>query len=813
MKNKMTISEKCGDRLRVVRCFNLAPVSAAEADVLRPVGAPLCVAPAGWMPLTEVNLASGSRLIVVYSGATLGVVSDDDATKVSVLAELKTVPRCAAVVDRRVVVMTDETPVTLFIDDDALTFGGEMPEFPAVTFSAVAAGSLEAKPAPLSADVTSMTLTVKNSLFTAMADVVNALKADARRAGTAIQPILAGCRFVSATGEVVHRTPPVLVSLGANELGDFVKLYSVGADATLTPLTVSVNSFKVRVDFSGSLGEPWTRLVDRCEIVVASPFEVNTESSDRFEAFYRTANGERTVLASLGDMTALSSTTPDASRRAMENAVAAFETTAVRVATLRAPFDENLSRTLDFAVEPTALSFIEVDDTEPMRYVREPHTFTARECAVTGGSVVWADVTAHRFGGYDPRCYASELKDVAWRGVVAVTFASGDETVVWQGGGTTNAPASLGALLTYPAADAVSMTVRIKLAGESQRVTTVALRPDSSRRYAISFDTSAKEHPMTETTEPLVADAEAKVVRRFDHSVVVARSAAPTESVSTFSTDGAITAVTAAQSSGGAWEFGRQRYHLFTDRGVALATVNSTLTTTSVNLIDRRLAVNGDAVCATTDATYFATPEGEIVRLTATRARTIVSDAFDVIALGHSVERGEIIAYIPNQNAARHYLIDSDFDRYTTRLAVSSPVWCNSTATTFVSDAGRGVLDLSRRDTEADVEIEWGATVPAGTARSDKRYVGAEFNIDSPSIDGRFEIRRSYIDRGSLVAMKKTRGAVAVSSPVRLVAVTRPMRSLAVALTATASPATRLASPAVISPDFVESRKRAKFVD
>lgn len=110
------------------------------------------------------------------------------------------------------------------------------------------------------------------------------------------------------------------------------------------------------------------------------------------------------------------------------------------------------------------------------------HSFTA-QCATTSGStVVWGNITPIRINGYPLTAFAATTKDGQWRAATKITFANGDEAVVWQSSGSGGAPDMLSPFISYPAGDAVKMTIY----SESSRW--------KSREMCVTTDSLARRH-------------------------------------------------------------------------------------------------------------------------------------------------------------------------------------------------------------------------------------------------------------------------------------------------------------------------------
>jgi hypothetical protein len=66
----------------------------------------------------------------------------------------------------------------------------------------------------------------------------------------------------------------------------------------------------------------------------------------------------------------------------------------------------------------------------------------------TGDLISWGGIIPIRYGGYPIEMFTTETTKGEWRANIKVSFANGEETVVWHGEGADNAPVAFSPVLS-----------------------------------------------------------------------------------------------------------------------------------------------------------------------------------------------------------------------------------------------------------------------------------------------------------------------------------------------------------------------------
>lgn len=227
------------------------------------------------------------------------------------------------------------------------------------------------------------------------------------------------------------------------------------------------------------------------------------------------------------------------------------------------------------------------------------HTFSGASVAVGGDVVLMADTTVLRAPAPSPSQVFADVADSPgmWDAWVAVDFADGSRLVSRQ---TDNVgvPVSVKPYLSYPAPDAVSMTIAwYSPAGGHYRVE-VPLTCDSSGRRAVYIHPSGLPFVPPRVNEVFsVPDASDAPLRFADCLVAAVPGCLEYPLALGHITAGSVVALLPAPSRQAAWDYGRSRFWAFTTAGVYMVNVDPRRGSMAVSLYDSRvLADPGDAV-------------------------------------------------------------------------------------------------------------------------------------------------------------------------------------------------------------------------
>ncbi len=299
--------------------------------------------------------------------------------------------------------------------------------------------------------------------------------------------------------------------------------------------------------------------------------------------------------------------------------------------------------------------------------LQPPHSFTAAVVAGGADTLLWGGVEVYRFDGWGVEAFADTVTDAAWQAAVEVTFADGS-SVVRGSSGSSNAPATLGPLLSYPSADAVSITISLSVSGQTLRKATFPLIRDPSARHSVHVNPTMRafELPAAGGNFEIPA-ADSRVLDYHDHLVLCSADAPLLPVASAKVASGSVNALAEAAFGQSSWDFGRVRYYVFTSRGIYLLSASSSRRAMSMSLIDSRI-VRSRYTLAPTEQGLAAVASGDIVLLSGSKARRIdKGDLGTVTALEWVHDRHELWCICPDTTEVLCF--DSDMSRYTIPLA------------------------------------------------------------------------------------------------------------------------------------------------
>lgn len=714
-----------------VHCHNLrfAKLPTGET-ILRPVGPPSSVASGSWRPLVAVTPSDGRRRLIVASGNNIGEIFVDrsdisaltSGASVNVIVTLTSEPQCAVAENSDLIIMTADGPSTWHVGNDGVWSPVDPASWPALSLIAVDDADCEAVVAPrtLSAyypdrshqlrDVDRRALT--SDLCRAYSDV--ALQAAA--SGAMCAPSLMRYRLIGHDGSTLWVSPPLLV--GASDPDRLTRPITVGSSdrRTLDAFTLSARSWHLRVASHASVPAAMAASVSRIELLATPQFHPLAPSG---EASF-------TVVAEAGSNAMLRITLPGAGRAIapangaaaaarLRGALGTVDSLERVVAVIQGPLLEGAAidvspalsclarsvaaecQTLDRAL---AAEVPAPDDT--LSAISAPHSFSARSGASSAGYALWGDLDALRFDGYPVESFAAERAGQgAWHGSVAVSFASGDEQVVNVSSGNNGAPTQFNPVLSYPAPDAVAMTLTVS-AGGVVRTATLPLTPDPAGRRSVYVHPSFAPFGLASVAPAFVVPPVRRLSRPLPSFVAVTASRASPLAVATVG-DGRVGDIFVAARSRSSWDFSRPRFTVFSDTGTFTVTHNhSRSPSLSVSQIDSRRVKPG-AACECSGQ-LLALAGSSLVEVGVSRLKTL-ADGVKADYLAFDPVRGSV--WLSAVNSGATTVIDPD-----TLVAYTRDEILSSRAVGPYALINGNLCDLSAETSPTSVFIRWDGELP-----------------------------------------------------------------------------------------------------
>lgn len=732
----MLITKKSAraEELRVLECLNLKPKHDTTADVLCVVGKPKVIAEEKWEPLATVGEA-----LLVHNERYLACAVDGEVTDICILPSL---PRCVHVVQPYVEVMTGDGVYLLRqAEDGSFVDIGLVPDFGSIAVTAEPVGTYEST-------IDSCKI---EAVGTAMLAAYREIVEEARVAGAYVQPVIVRCKLLDSVGNVLHTTPPIAVML--DDGAQLTSAWKFGSDdggSTVRSETVSAQGYRLRVTIDASIASEWKNLIQRLEVEATPQFHpVDFSGSARVD-MGRASSTDKYIRVTLpGVERGISQTRPIAAAEVMKRAVERFDDIASTVAYINNPYIDSVDKTLTLAApidvadeaddlaSALAKATTESVSTELSRLLI-PHRFTADAVAGAGDSVVWANAKPIRFGGYNVGVYAASYESKHYTGFIRVEFVTGERVVTHISGD--HAPITVGPLIVYPSAEAVSMTMAVQVDGEStMRTLSVALTPDVTGRYAMYISPTMVPVKL-ENGAKIAAPASIDVDISAAGSVVVTTNAIVPQAKSVSRVSGEVLSVLAARTGSSAWEYKRSRYYVFGNDGIKLLTVNSALSECAVNLLDRRCIDNKHCAVDGGNVVY-ALCDGGLIQLSSSSVKSI---AHDVVGdrLAWIASDNEIVVGNTDDNVATHYCLQYDNSRYTSTF-IARGGWCAESGKAYAVTE-EGLVSLSERTAAKETSVQWQAMCVANKGKRDlPRYV--KWMVKASAFTGQLKVDRAWL--------------------------------------------------------------------
>lgn len=547
------------------------------------------------------------------------------------------------------------------------------------------------------------------------------------------QPALARYRLLDKAGRVLFTSPPVL--LGATQWDESLRL-AIGADTFMLdgyrleadtwrpcihiPADVSAQVHSVRV----SLTPPF-HPVDP----YADPTVTLTRTS---AASVVTATPARSGFGLGGDTAAVTIAEAIARMDALERTVATVPATPGT--DVEIPVGLRIRLADELAAVRAALARPVAAMAADRALLSAPNGFAARCAAMAAGVVAWGGIDVLRYAGHPLPLFAATVSATqGYEAYTAVEFADGSRAV-WRGAAPSGLPLTIGPVLSYPAPDAVRLTVGIRPHGGRAVTAVYPLTPAPDGRSALYVHPSAQPFAIggEESDALAVPDTDACSVA-MPGAVLAASAGAPLAPLAACVLPGAVVALRAAAGESSGWDYGRTRFLAFGHGGIDSVCLNAAADTLAAARIDGRPVTAGEAVADGADGTVYALAGDDLVEVRARRASTVVRGA-DARSLAFDTARSELwMMPAPDAAALTEVLCTAcaPLRSYRRRTAAAVAV-VSGPAGTFVQTAA-GVLAL-HRERGVPVSVAWRAELcPADGART--RVRAAELYASGTALD------------------------------------------------------------------------------
>lgn len=755
------LSPKPSSKGLTTLCHNLRQtLSPTGIPQLTPVGQLSVLASGSWRPLAMMQPALGVNLLIVASGLTLGYIdltpkpdplSSADSAPIEI-AVMRSEIRCAVTDGSRLTVMTATGAYTADYDVVSAAWShADISEFPVLSLIAEPLSDAESTVAPrrLSCEYSAgMNFITSLDMRNISADLARAYRdvcAQAAASGSFCAPAFCRYRLIGHHGETLYDSPAVL--LGApDSTRQTASLTLHSADRrNLEAYTLSAPRWRLRVASSKPVAKRVADYVSRIEILATPqfhPFDPAGLASLTVVPPSAKTDFARVTLQGASKAISSDNSLPAATR--LRRAVSALPSLEKVVAVIHAPFG---SSSIDLKPQIDAVSanvdddcrLIEramtaevspVDPTEAR--LGPPHEFSATCCSSASGFDLWGDLTALRFDGYPAEAFAASLAaEGAWHAAVTVSFSNGDERVVALSQGLSGAPLTFSPVISYPSADAVSMTITVSAGGEVRR-SVLPLTPDPSGRHALYVSPSMQSFSLSDTLSSFVQPLAVSVPLRLPSYVALASKRSPSHLLAVDSLgDCFVMALRPCCRSQSAWDYNRIRFSAFTSSGIY--TVNSSRNRSGVisSLLVDNAVLASPAAVTEVGGRLIAVASTRLVEVGPTRVRTL-ADGIDAASLAYSPSFRELWA----SDGSETKVINLDDNTFATRTEAFD---CEAVGSYVL--VGGSLVDLSIESPRESTYIRWVTAVdlPLGYTR----FVRASVDMKGAwQSEGEFAVHR-----------------------------------------------------------------------
>lgn len=475
-----------------------------------------------------------------------------------------------------------------------------------------------------------------DSLAADLLDAYSRLAFAAGASGGSLQPFLARYRMEDASGRLLFVSAPVMVTgIGGFQCMDELTT-SLSDDGTRrNAFAVKGNLFSVRLVTAQNYHSAPYPEVHRLVVEATPPLHPVRYDMEAANALDREGTAGMRLRFFLPGA---SVTMTKARALARERLTAAFnhgELLFSRVAEVVDPFRD--STDVCVAVSPAKSSFLtaseqikEVEGCFAKNVARIPrlhalaslpHRFSAAAAEVVGESVIWGNISTHRFAGYPLEHFSvvnSADETAAWRASVVTEMADGERRMVVSSAGTGHAPRLLSPVISYPAPDAVRMKIHL-VSGSDNFELELPLTPSADGRHSFYATADCAPLALKPTDEPYTLPTSADRAERFASSLLSAAAASPLMPVdSARISQGSVVAVKSVDRRGASWDYSLRRAYIFSSEAILLANLTRKGEFASLHPADPRVVASAGDVVATTHDRYplVALASGQLLGLT-----------------------------------------------------------------------------------------------------------------------------------------------------------------------------------------------------
>lgn len=694
-------------------CVNLRPAVGGEVVAL---GSPKVLAVGDYKPLIVINI---DRLIA-SCGTTLVEVSDGE---VKVIGELPSVAKCATSMGNVVTVMTERGPYLIELDEenDEWIAYGLLPKFPEVSLRAneMADYQENVNARKLSTKYTTadkrLTVSDIKSISEDMISAYKALDAQIKVDGYVMQPVMARYKIKDRRGNVLFKSAPVLLGT-ANGLQCCGAVSMSSSDGqTIDEYALTAKGYRIEAVMQEKIASPWDKIAESIEVEISDQMHVLDDGATMSYNMSGRNNNDTFIVAHVpGSVEYAGSVYKQQVNKLIDRMEMITASTvalniseialgeAIEIKRDKVDIDEEVA-TMAKAVKTSVSNTIE------RAKLSSPHTFTASGVSSNGVTTVWIKPQQLRWDGYGIKMFsntADEGIEGKWKAAIIVEFNDG-ERVVRESTGTGKMSTTLGALISYPAGDAVKMTIMMSSNGKTYKKA-LNLQQSQDRMSAYYLNQQGRGIELEEVDEDYLVPSEKKVSQKEIQTEVAVTKAGNVnevllaEEVST----GKIEAIAPLSHTISSWDVVRSRYHVFGRSGIYALAINQDCTKITSQLLDER-PVASKAVVSSGRGTMVVS-DGELLTINNSQVKSEVI-GINATAVGWSGKAQELWMSSDDGRTLVANYGDSKETKYYWRGERGISEMITAGGELYGSD-GEKLMKLSE-ETDSEVEVKWSGII------------------------------------------------------------------------------------------------------
>ncbi|MDE7426783.1 MAG: hypothetical protein K2M79_03180 [Muribaculaceae bacterium] len=231
-------------------------------------------------------------------------------------------------------------------------------------------------------------------------------------------------------------------------------------------------------------------------------------------------------------------------------------------------------------------------------YLRAPHSVSWKNSAVNCGDVLVCEPESMRYEGYYPASFGTYGSVCGWEACVEVLFSDGG-TAVRQCQGLGASMMKTGAVLSYPAADAVQMTVTVRGAeGIFRRSFPLSDDGSGCRSIYVSEDFMPVDISKGDKLESFEVPEAVERIRRYEGMAALLSGDYHGEVKALSDIGGTIHSVVSGSRTHSGWEYGRTRFYTAGSCGIHMVSADKRSGIIRSSLVDSTPVKNENCVAS-----------------------------------------------------------------------------------------------------------------------------------------------------------------------------------------------------------------------